>query len=289
MVQIYVPVRRQEHIFALNPSSGSKKSAVIKDIISGKLSNALAIEERVKIASLPFHGPFYLYQITWDDPDRTSPRLLCRELKRQLGHDNIIYWPQEIIVIEKCTDVNENPGTDAAAKIISEFAASHGCKAALSEPFDTLADLKSAYDQTCYTFSFLKRIINEDSAAYFAPVSKKRFLERPLFTYREIFVRSIFNDYSRANSDAVDNVVYVRLIHKLIAYDAENNKNLVKILYYYLCNERNASKAGELLNMTRNNVVYHVAKINDILQLDLDEHRHRFGLIIAYNLLGIYF
>lgn len=61
----------------------------------------------------------------------------------------------------------------------------------------------------------------------------------------------------------------------------------LQLLYTYLNCERNATLTGQLLHMHRNNVVYHMGKIVEFLDIDLEDPHVRFSLLVSYAMLKL--
>lgn len=59
----------------------------------------------------------------------------------------------------------------------------------------------------------------------------------------------------------------------------------IKLLYYYLCSERNISLTAKQVHMHRNSVIYRLQKIQDILALNLDDPDIRLRLMISFKIL----
>lgn len=59
----------------------------------------------------------------------------------------------------------------------------------------------------------------------------------------------------------------------------------IKLLYYFLCSERNISLTAKHVHMHRNSVIYRIQKIQDILALDLDDPDVRLRLMISFKIL----
>ncbi|KIR02246.1 hypothetical protein P261_01061 [Lachnospiraceae bacterium TWA4] len=68
-------------------------------------------------------------------------------------------------------------------------------------------------------------------------------------------------------------------------YDENNSSNLFNTLDIYLKNERNAMKTSRELYIHRSTLLYRLEKINDILQLDLDDADTRLYLSLSYYIL----
>lgn len=80
--------------------------------------------------------------------------------------------------------------------------------------------------------------------------------------------------------------VHIRngIIGKLLAYDAENNENLMETLEVYLENDRNIKTAAVQLFLHRNTMKYRLTKIENILMCDLSDVNTCFNLRLAYKI-----
>ena len=57
------------------------------------------------------------------------------------------------------------------------------------------------------------------------------------------------------------------------------------LLYYYITSERNISLTGKKMHMHRNSVIYRLQRINDTLDLDLDDPDVRLRLMLTFKVL----
>ena len=60
--------------------------------------------------------------------------------------------------------------------------------------------------------------------------------------------------------------------------------NNLELLFVYLTNERRASDTAQIMHMHRNNVIYRIGKISDMINMDLNESGVRFRLLMAYEI-----
>jgi DNA-binding PucR family transcriptional regulator len=75
-------------------------------------------------------------------------------------------------------------------------------------------------------------------------------------------------------------------VQKLIAYDKKNNSDMSRSLFYYLYFGCNSSDAANYLGIHRNTLKYRLAKIQEILSLDIDDKNDRLLLLISYIMFG---
>ena len=79
--------------------------------------------------------------------------------------------------------------------------------------------------------------------------------------------------------------LYKNLIHPAITiltrYDSENGTNLRDILFYYLLNNRSLAKTAAATYMHRNTIVNKIAKIEELVDLDLSDGNVQHRLLFS--------
>ena len=78
------------------------------------------------------------------------------------------------------------------------------------------------------------------------------------------------------------------MLLKLYQHDERHKSNNLQLLHVYLCFERNATESAKELNMHRNNVTYHINRIQEMLQVNLDDPHVRFMMLMSFFLLELY-
>ena len=68
-------------------------------------------------------------------------------------------------------------------------------------------------------------------------------------------------------------------------HDKKNHSDLLKTLYFYLLEERSLIKASERLDVHRNSIVYRTNKINEIVDIDLDDTNTRSNILSALEIM----
>ena len=59
----------------------------------------------------------------------------------------------------------------------------------------------------------------------------------------------------------------------------------LQLLYYYISSERNISLTAKKAHMHRNSIIYRLRKIQDMLEIDLDDPDVRLRLMISFKIL----
>lgn len=88
-------------------------------------------------------------------------------------------------------------------------------------------------------------------------------------------------------SDDIIYLVHPAVIH-LTRYDMEHNTNLRDVLFYYLRNDRNLLKTSAETFMHRNTVINKVKRIQELVDLDLEDGRLRQRLIFSCQVIRYY-
>ena len=131
--------------------------------------------------------------------------------------------------------------------------------------FTELGRLRMGYDQA-RTAIEIGRKLDPDALEYHY---SKYYLNDMLDCYREKF--------------ALDDVI-VRYLDQLAGERGYSNSNLL-LLYHYLNTERNISITAKRVHMHRNSVIYRLQRIQDVLNLDLDDPDVRLRLMITFKIL----
>ena len=75
------------------------------------------------------------------------------------------------------------------------------------------------------------------------------------------------------------------MLETLVAEDKASGSEIVKLLWTFLCHERNATAASKQLHMHRNTVLYHIEKIEKRFAIDLDDPIMRTNLLDEFRML----
>lgn len=78
--------------------------------------------------------------------------------------------------------------------------------------------------------------------------------------------------------------VYVQYLDSLSGEAGGAYSNL-QLLYYYISSERNISLTAKKAHMHRNSIIYRLRKIQDMLEIDLDDPDVRLRLMISFKIL----
>jgi len=101
-----------------------------------------------------------------------------------------------------------------------------------------------------------------------------------IFFFQQLSIYRLFT-LSSTSTEVVD--YFHPSIFCLIDYDRENGTEFMKTLYYYIINLKALLKTKDILHIHRNTLVYRIHKIQEIMNINLDESETFFQLYITFK------
>ena len=261
-------------------------SSLLNEMLYGDLDNPFHIGERAKSSNVPFSGLFDTYRIVFDDNSTILIGRFVQELMTFLPESKIIAHKYEVVVhnIHNST-IDYKQSLSNLPKLVP-LLEKYGAMCGVSECFSTLPELKKAYVQATRAQALGVQLRTLGNSWNFdKEVFEATRIERSnnIFYYNDVYIYLALHYAQSGQFDAFGNTFYNRALINLWKYDKDNNTRLVQILYAFLISERRATSAGRLLNTHRNNVLYHVAHIEEITGIDLNDYWARLKLMLAFH------
>jgi len=261
-------------------------NSLFSEMLYGDLDNPFIIGERAKTADVPFSGKFNVYRIVFEDNSTVLVGRFVQELMTYLPLSKIIAHKYEVMALNIFSVSNIQKQSDVYLAKIAPLLDKYGAMCGVSEVFTSLPELKNAYIQAtrAQTIGVQLRTLgncwNFDKEVYEATAIER---SGRTFHYNDVYVHLALHFAQSGYFDAFGSTLYNNALKKLIAYDKENNTRLVQILYAHLACERRATASGRLLHMHRNNVLYHISRIEEITGIDLNNYWARLKLTLAFH------
>lgn len=107
-------------------------------------------------------------------------------------------------------------------------------------------------------------------------------LQKPgkVFYFQQLSIYRLFELGNRTT----DITEYIHpAVLSLVNYDKENNTEFLKTLYYYVMNIKALLKTKDILHIHRNTLVYRINKIQELMNIDLDDGETFFQLYISFK------
>jgi sugar diacid utilization regulator len=238
----------------------------IVNLIEGRINNSGIIEDKVK--SLNIELKQYIYIITVNikefDVNCFSVPYMRDYLEKMIGGSKALIYNDNIVVLSSFKD--ERGFFDSDVHKLQEFLNEYQLHAGISRPFRTIAYLKEHYIQSLDALYFGSHIDSERSIYFYDNYS----------IYQVARVCSNTSDLKR--------FCHPKLVC-LMEYDAEHNTSFSESLYVYLKNSRNITNAAEALHLHRNSFIYHLKRIEEILNLSLSDSDILLHIELSFRLI----
>ena len=248
-----------------------QRQQMIHDLLRYGEENPELVRDRARGLRLPETGDFRLGYVEFDEQASTSKAgymvLQLRAWSNVANYGVMQYQNSVLILFQDWHDylVGEQllfrERWDELLTLLGKNHAHIG----VSLLFTELGRLRMGYDQA-RTAIEIGRKLDPDALEYHY---SKYYLNDMLECYREKF--------------ALDDVI-VRYLDQLAGERGYSNSNLL-LLYHYLNTERNISLTAKRVHMHRNSVIYRLQRIQDVLNLDLDDPDVRLRLMITFKIL----
>lgn len=232
------------------------------------------LEERAANCGLPMNANFLLLKI--------SPQSNTSVIMQRMGQDIMSHLPEAKVTVIKDTLValivnRKNGWTPETEAILEQQMERYSAQCGISNPFTSLTELNFANKQADIALKYGVKQIT-------LPFSGNAKLSSPrLHSYEAHYPYYLMcgtPEFARL-AEATNASVALR---KLEEYDRKHGSNNLELLYVYLNNDRKATETAAIMHMHRNNVIYRVNRICDIIDIDLSDSSVRFRLLLAYEL-----
>ena len=261
-------------------------SSLLHDILYGEPISPFVIGERAKTADVPFNGYFDAYRIVFKDNSTILVGRFVQELMAYLPKSRVIAHNYEVVSLNIYSSANTKKQSMANLAKLLPLLEKYGAMCGVSETFTSLPELINANLQATRAQALGVQLRTLGNFWNFdKEVVEATTIERSsgIFYYNDIFIYLALHFAQSGSFDAFGNTLYNNALKKLMEYDKENKTRLVQVLYAHLATERRATATGKLLHMHRNNVLYHISRIEEITGIDLDDYWARLKLTLAFH------
>ena len=252
--------------------------SLIIDLIEGRTGDPGVIEERAKHLCMPAQGPFQLCLIDFAAMDKLPIGRIGMELSELLPDAMVTTYQNRILLLLRGEESKEEAGVVPTQKL-TLWMESYDAVGAVSCMFDTLPEIRQAYEQTLLVFKYSSYLPH--------PPFESSKLPGRLLDYDSCFLIALLGECQVSRS-TWRTTRYYRLLRKVNAHDVKHGTNNMQLLYTYLFCDCRASEASTLLHMHRNNVLYRVGRIEEMMGVKLSDPAIKRGLMEAYPLLLLY-
>lgn len=252
---------------------------LILNLLEGNGPGPDTINERAKVSGLPSEANFRLVKISAEGSGGVMLQRLSQELQDHIPEAKVILSKSNLIMLL----VQNKRHKDRIGQIIEmlqEILNHYRAKCGVSDAFESLLGVQLAGLQADVALQYGYR----STYPYFTSAAAKKHPR--VYTYESSYPRYLMMATPESEKLSKSNAAFKTLL-ELYNYDQEHNTNNLELLYVYLVNDRKATDTAEITHMHRNNVIYRINRICEMVDIDLDNASTRFRLLLAYELFVI--
>ncbi len=239
---------------------------LLTDILNGSLRDEMTIADRIKYVGLSFDADFVLMMLRFEDHNSVPVRFIINALSILLPSAKVFSYNGDILTLLKLQNLSEQKygsQVDKIWSVICEELTQRRLRCSVSKSFDRITKITSAYEQC--------------QAAYeLEPDSKKRLL-----LYEDYWLEHLFETCSKTSP--LENFCNP-VIKQIAAKKQTGAASPLEILTAYLESDRQLTQAAEILHMHRNNVLYHVSRLEKEYNLEMDDSDKRLHLLLSLKI-----
>lgn len=274
-----------ERGWATNSSSGRVYDQLLIDLIEGNISSKSVIEKRARSVNMPINGTFCLFQITSNDTANMSIGKMLVEFSELFPGFYFIRYKQKIVAINQFQARDDLEGQlQTIITILENFLQKYDAICGVSLMFSNIEELNFAFYQSAIPLSYIKRINGRN---FLKKIRIFNSTESRILLFKDYYLFCLLGE-NEGNAELWFRSEYHQMFERIYEHDCRQNVNSLQILYIYLNEERSATVAGNILNMHRNNILYHISRIENMLGIDFRNSKTRFMMQLSFVLLELY-
>ena len=252
------------------------ESIFVRKVLGNPRLTQSYIEEQCALLGIEPLGRFTLALVDYRNALYSEqPSWITAMLKKQFPHAVVFLEDGDLFLLMQTGKSTPPPQNVSTPEEIERFCANANCIAYLSDSFERLRDLRFAHRQaylartykTCIDIE-LRPLDNIDS--------------RRIFRFGQAFAYYCLDKHD-ADSEFWSVCLSHTVLDDILAADPGHSVSDIKILYFFLFNERKTTPTANQLNMHRNNVLYRIGSIEKRFGLDLDDYPTRQRLLNCYR------
>jgi sugar diacid utilization regulator len=255
-------------------------TSLIVDLMQGKVGDRQTVNERARIVGIKPGDQYVVMLLTGgNNIDTLFPGLMALDIAKMFPRIRSVYYNCRLMLFLHHPDVLSYIKEQDIENQLNIYFEKSSVFCGISEVFDDLLELPVAYREAEYALS------ESDSNYQKGKVIWEGAPKWSNIIQFEKHYASCLLDKSEKNEELWMGSKYGKILLELLQTDIDKGTNNLEILYKYLVNERRASEASVDLHMHRNNVVYRINKIEEMLKINLNDTVTRLNLLTSFLML----
>jgi sugar diacid utilization regulator len=259
--------------------------SLLVDLIEDNIKNRSEIEGRAQYVEIPAAGHFCLFQIVSGDPNNMAIGKMLTEFSELFPRLKYVRYQQSIIALNQLYERGD-PDEQIQTLCVSleSFLLKYDAFCGVSPIYTNLHDTGYAYRQSSLALDYAHRL---QRGELYRNLNLTDAPDGRIYFFSRYYLFCLLGE-SKENAGLWYHSEYHHMLKLLHLSDLRHKGNALQLLYIFLHNERSATKTGAILNMHRNNVLYHISRIEQMMSIDLNDHTTRFMLLLSFSLLKLY-
>ncbi len=257
---------------------------LLADLLDAKEMDNSNLSERARYIGLPLKSQFRLLKVFRAKHDPLLLEFHVRKLADMLPTDRVFVHKKEPYILLDSRRKYASPEEHLvhALGVLEPFLDKENIYCGVSRPFEKLADIRYASAEADAAIHLGLRV---EKLETLRKLGIETVPPQPgVFQYEGYALHHMVEACSR--DIPLERLCFLPLL-RLVRADRKDKTNHTQVLHAYLRAERRVSKAAETLHMHRNNVVYRIEKIEDMLHISLGEEQTRRQLELSFVILEL--
>ena len=253
-------------------------SSLIADLMNGKITDQIIVSERAKsVGILPdAETAIMLLAETSSEHVIFSDRI-ARDIIHQFQYIKPVNYNQRLLLLLNHPNILYYMGKQGIGDRLNTFLKENNIYCGVSDTVNSLLDLQDAYLQAEFSLN------NREHLSYFDKSRMEQQGWSNLILFNEHYAGFLLNHDKKA-TQIWQSSKYGKMLKRLHDSDIEKNTNNLAVLYSFLINERRATETAAAMYMHRNNVLYRIGRIEELLNIRLDNPTTRINLLVTFLL-----
>lgn len=227
-------------------------------LLEGKVTDLAVIEERAESFRIRPVAAYRLYCLQINDYKITLARYLIETIASSAPDVKLLQYQNHVLMLKAQSrrGVQTEEESQNWTERVTRLLMIHNAHCGVSSAFSHLKDIRTAYDQARSAL---------ESGMLLNPKEKSR-----IYFYRDYY---LYHVLKQVENNIPLSSLYPRRLNQILEKDLKSGANNLKLLDAYLANNQSVTATARQMFMHRNSVIYRIRKIEEMLRIDLENHK----------------
>ncbi len=234
------------------------------------------IADRVEQLGLPLDAHYCMLKLLPLKVPGQPAGIIAPEIQELLPDAKVVVYHQSLLILIHARDGKIKDKLNACQNTLLITLQTKGFYCGVSTIISNPKYIREAFNHATLALNYGRRLVSPEPHNAF---------NGPFFAYEDYYTYMLMLEQD--NKDILMTGEPYKWLMKLRDYDTQHNMNNYDVLYKYLIHERNAADTAEATFMSRNNLVYRINRIKEMLGIDFDDYLVRMKIIITYEMIKL--